>query len=48
VVDALSRRGLLQRSPVRACSLVSLLLNAATMSQESCLTQSARSVRQVL
>jgi hypothetical protein len=29
-------------------SLVSLLLNAATMSQESSLTQSARSVRQVL
>src|SRR5262245_13733534 len=38
-----------QRCPVRACSLVSsLLLNGATMSQESSLTQSAHSVRQVL
>jgi hypothetical protein len=38
-----------QRSPVCACSLVlSLLLNRATMSQESSLTQSAHSVRQVL
>jgi hypothetical protein len=37
------------RCPVRACSLVSsLLLNGATMSQESSLTQSAHSVRQVL
>jgi hypothetical protein len=38
-----------QRCPVRACSLVSsLLLNGATMSQESSLTQLAHSVRQVL
>jgi hypothetical protein len=38
-----------QRCPVRACSLVSsLLLNGATMSQQSSLTQSAHSVRQVL
>src|SRR6266536_2423279 len=38
-----------QRCPVRACSLVSsLLLNGATMSQESSLTQSAHSIRQVL
>src|SRR5262249_52763216 len=38
-----------QRSPVCACSLVSsLLLSGATMSQQSSLTQSARSVRQVL
>src|SRR5258707_15737834 len=38
-----------QRCPVRACSLVSsLLLNGATMSQESSLTQSVHSVRQVL
>src|SRR4029450_935725 len=38
-----------QRCPVRACSFVSsLLLNGATMSQESSLTQSAHSVRQVL
>src|SRR6266446_2853370 len=36
-------------SAIRACSLVSsLLLNRATMSQESSLTQSAHSVRQVL
>src|SRR5262249_27051227 len=42
-------RGRLTRRPVRACSLVSsLLLNGATMSQESSLTQSAHSVRQVL
>src|SRR5262249_17908078 len=38
-----------QRSPVCACSLVSsLLLSGATMSQQSSLTQSAHSVRQVL
>src|SRR5262249_2158691 len=38
-----------QRCPVRACSLASsLLLNGATMSQKSSLTQSAHSVRQVL
>src|SRR6516162_9428202 len=38
-----------QRSPVCACSLVSsLLLRGATMSQQSSLTQSAHSVRQVL
>jgi hypothetical protein len=38
-----------QRSPVCACSLVSsLLLSGATMSQQSSLTQSARSVRQAL
>src|SRR6516164_4010407 len=38
-----------QRSPVCACSLVSsLLLGGATMSQQSALTQSAHSVRQVL
>src|SRR5262249_23905378 len=38
-----------QRSPVRAYSLVSsLLLNGATMSQQSSLTQSAHSVRQLL
>src|SRR5262249_32899121 len=38
-----------QRCPVRACSLVSsLLLNGATMSRESSLTQSAHFVRQVL
>src|SRR5262249_17826691 len=37
-----------QRSPVCACSLVSsLLLSGATMSQQSSLTQSAHSVRQV-
>jgi hypothetical protein len=37
------------RSPVCACSLVSsLLLSGATMSQQSSLTQSAHSVRQVL
>src|SRR5262244_3598269 len=38
-----------QRSPVCACSLVSsLLLSGATMSQQSSLTQSVHSVRQVL
>src|SRR5215467_11379268 len=38
-----------QRSPVCACSLVSsLLLSGATMSQQSSLSQSAHSVRQVL
>jgi hypothetical protein len=38
-----------QRCPVRACSLVSsLLLNWATTSQESSLTQSAHSIQQVL
>src|SRR5262249_23605233 len=38
-----------QRSPVCAYSLVSsLLLSGATMSQQSSLTQSAHSVRQVL
>src|SRR5215831_10755841 len=38
-----------QRSPVCACLLVSsLLLSEATMSQQSSLTQSAHSVRQVL
>src|SRR6516162_9375698 len=38
-----------QRSPVCACSLVSsLLLGGAMMSQQSSLTQSAHSVRQVL
>src|SRR6516164_5242861 len=38
-----------QRSPVCACSLVSsLLLSGATMRQQSSLTQSAHSVRQVL
>src|SRR5215467_6059122 len=38
-----------QRSPVCACSLVSsLLLSGATMSQQSSLTKSAHSVRQVL
>src|SRR5262249_16624492 len=38
-----------QRSPVCTCSLVSsLLLSGATMSQQSSLTQSAHSVRQVL
>ena len=41
--------GLSQRSPVCACSLVSsLLLSGPTMSQQSSLTQSAHSVRQVL
>src|SRR5262245_17197585 len=38
-----------QRSPVCDCSLVSsLLFSGATMSQQSSLTQSAHSVRQVL
>src|SRR5262249_8567912 len=38
-----------QRSPVCACSLVSSsLLSGATMSQQSSLSQSAHSVRQVL
>src|SRR5262249_58603422 len=38
-----------QRFPVCPCSLVSsLLLSGATMSQQSSLTQSAHSVRQVL
>jgi hypothetical protein len=46
---ALSQGLSFQRSPVCACSLVSsLLLNGATMSQQSSLTQSAQSVRQVL
>ena len=43
------RLGTQPGSPVCACSLVSsLLLSGATMSQQSSLTQSAHSVRQVL